>query len=117
MLIKDNFFKNYFLNSSSYKKNLKKTKFFFNSFITELKNNEIPLLESYNKNYEFNFSKRMVKKFSKYKNVIVIGMGGSILGTKSIYSFFIKFTMSFDGHISSCEARTSCRYYYIKIFF
>ena len=29
-----------------------------------------------------------VKKFSKYKNIVVIGMGGSILGTKSIYSFF-----------------------------
>ena len=32
----------------------------------------------------------MVKKFSKYKNIIIIGMGGSILGTKSIYSFFKK---------------------------
>jgi len=31
--------------------------------------------------------KEVVKKFSKYKNIVIIGMGGSILGTKSIYSF------------------------------
>jgi len=29
----------------------------------------------------------MLNKYSKYKNIIIIGMGGSILGTKSIYSF------------------------------
>ena len=87
MLKKDNFFKNYFVNSSKYNKNLKKTKKIFNSFLVDLRNNQIPLLESYEKDYEFDFSKTTVKKFSKYKNIIVIGMGGSILGTKSIYSF------------------------------
>jgi len=87
MLKKDNFFKNYFINFSNYKKNLKKTKKVFNSFLVDLKNNQIPLLESYEKNYEYYFSKTTVKKFSKYKNIVVIGMGGSILGTKSIYSF------------------------------
>jgi len=48
------------------------------------------LLESYEKNYEFNFSTATVKKFSSYKNIVIIGMGGSILGTKSIYSFLKK---------------------------
>ena len=87
MLKKDNFFKNYFINLSKYNKNLKKTKKIFNSFLLDLKNNQIPLLESYEKNYAFDFSTTIVKKFSKYKNIIVIGMGGSILGTKSIYTF------------------------------
>ncbi len=87
MLKKDNFFKSYFINLRKYNKNLKKTKKIFNSFLVDLKNNQIPLLESYEKNYEFDFSTTIVKKFSKYKNIIVIGMGGSILGTKSIYSF------------------------------
>jgi len=87
MLKKDNFFKNYFINLSKYNKNLRKTKKIFNSFLVDLKNNKIPLLESYEKNYEFDFSTTTVKKFSKYKNIVVIGMGGSILGTKSIYSF------------------------------
>ena len=90
MLKKDNFFKNYFINLSKYNKNLKKTKKVFSSFIVDLKNNQIPLLKSYEKNYEFDFSETTVKKFSKYRNIVVIGMGGSILGTKSIYSFLKK---------------------------
>ena len=90
MLKKDNFFKNYFINLSKYNKNLKKTKKVFSSFIVDLKNNQIPLLKSYEKNYEFDFSATTVKKFSKYRNIVVIGMGGSILGTKSIYSFLKK---------------------------
>ena len=90
MLKKDNFFKGYFINSKQFKKNLKKTKDVYNSFLVELKNNQIPLLASYDKNFKLDFSKSMVNKFSKYKNIIVIGMGGSILGTKSIYSFLRK---------------------------
>ena len=88
MIKKDNFFKNYFINLSKYNKNIKKTKKIFKSFLAEVKGNKIPLLDTYDKNYKFNFSKKIVKKFSKYKNIIIIGMGGSILGTKSIYSFF-----------------------------
>lgn len=90
MLKKNDFFKNCFIKSKKYKTNIKKTKYIFNSFIKDLKNNQIPLLESYQKDYDFDFSKDQVRKFSKYKNIIIIGMGGSILGTKSIYSFFKK---------------------------
>ena len=90
MFKKNSFFKNYFINSSKYNKNLKKTKKFFSSFLVDLKNNQIPLLESYEKNYKFNFSKTTIKKFAKYKNIVVFGVGGSILGTKSIYSFLKK---------------------------
>ena len=90
MLKKGNFFKNYFISSSKYNKNLKKTKKIFNSFLIDLKNKQIPLLDSYEKNYEFDFSMATVRKFSKYKNIVIIGMGGSILGTKSIYSFLEK---------------------------
>ena len=81
MLEKKNFFK------SCFNKNLGKTKKIFQSFLIDLKNNEIPLLESFEKEYELNFSKRTVKKFLDYKNIIILGMGGSVLGTKSIYSF------------------------------
>ena len=87
MLKKDNFFKSYFINLSQYNNSLKKTKKIFDSFLVDLKKDQIPLLESYKKNYEFDFSMSTVKKFSKYKNIVVIGMGGSILGIKSIYSF------------------------------
>ena len=90
MLKKDNFFKSYFINSNKYYNNLIKTKKVFNSFKLDLNNFKIPLLETYDKSYKLDFSKKTVKKFSKYKNIIVIGMGGSILGTKSIYSFLKK---------------------------
>ena len=76
MLKKNNFFKNYFTNSKQYNKNLKKTKKIFNHFLLDLKSNQIPLLESYKKSYEFDFSKKTIKKFSKYKNIFIIGMGG-----------------------------------------
>jgi len=87
MLKKNNFFKGYFTNSKIYNKNLKKTKKYFNSLLTDLKNHKIPLMESYEKSYKFNFAKKKVKEFTKYKNIIIIGMGGSILGVKSIYSY------------------------------
>ena len=96
MLKKSNFFKSYFINSSKYYKNIIKTKKVFNSFLIDLENNNIPLLGSFEKDYEFNFSTKTVKKFSKFKNIVIIGMGGSILGTKSIYSFLKKKIKSFQ---------------------
>jgi len=88
MLKKENFFKNYFKDLKTYNKNLNKTKKAFNSLVFDLEKNKIPMLKSYEKSYKYNFSASTVKKFSKYKNIVIIGMGGSILGTKSIYSFF-----------------------------
>jgi len=88
MLNKNNFFKDFSFKSKKFYKNLKKTKKVFNSFQLDLKNFEIPLLQSYEKEYLFDFLPITIKKFSKYKNIIIIGMGGSILGVKSIYSFF-----------------------------
>ena len=87
MLSKNIFFNNFFFKSKKYYQNLKETQKIFNSFQLDLKNFKIPLLTSYEKNYTLNFSPTIIKKFSKYKKIIVIGMGGSILGTKSIYSF------------------------------
>ena len=90
MFKKDNFFKGNFVNSRKYNINLKKTKKVINSFLNDLKNFKSPLLESYEKDYKFDFSQSMVKKFYQYKNIVVIGMGGSVLGAKSIYSFLKK---------------------------
>ena len=114
MLKKDNFFKSYFVNSSKYNKNLKKTKKVFSSFIVDLKNNQIPLLKSYEKNYEFDFSATTVKKFSKYRNIVVIGMGGSILGTKSIYSFLKKRIKKEVFFFDNLDLNLSLKYKKIK---
>tara|TARA_B100000780_G_scaffold277888_1_gene249738 strand:+ start:1380 stop:2600 length:1221 start_codon:yes stop_codon:yes gene_type:complete len=42
------------------------------------------------KKFVYNFSKSSLKNFLKYKSVVVIGMGGSSLGAKAIYSFLKK---------------------------
>ena len=90
MLSKNNFFKNFTFNSQKFYQNLSKTKKVYKVFESDLKNFDIPLLESFEKKYIFDFSQKTIKKFYKYKNIIIIGIGGSILGSKSIYSFFKK---------------------------
>ena len=81
---------NFYLSSNKFYKNLEKTKKIFNSLKQDLINSAIPLLQCYEKNYIFDFTPTTIKKFSKFKNIVIVGMGGSILGTKSIYSFFKK---------------------------
>ncbi len=46
-----------------------------------------PVLESLSTNYKNSYSKKTILKFKKYNYVNIIGMGGSILGTESIYYF------------------------------
>ena len=89
MLSKNNLFNNFLL-KKEININLQKTKKIFQSLKNDLKNFDIPMLHSYEKDYELDFSKNIIKKFSKFKNIVIIGMGGSILGAKSIYSFFKK---------------------------
>lgn len=47
-------------------------------------------LHTISKNFKLNFKQPELKKFSKFKNIIVIGMGGSILGSKAIYTYLKK---------------------------
>jgi len=90
MLYRKNFFKNFSLGNKKFNHNLKETKKKFQILQTEIKNKKIPFLNSFEKNYKFDFSQRTINRFNKFKNIIVIGIGGSILGTESIYSFFKK---------------------------
>ena len=45
---------------------------------------------SLSKNFKFNFKIKEIEKFKKFKTVVIIGMGGSILGAQAIYSFLNK---------------------------
>ena len=47
-------------------------------------------LNMLNDNYKFNFLKKDLKKFRKFKKIVIIGMGGSILGSEAIYYLFKK---------------------------
>ena len=74
-------FKNFNLKTKFNKK--KKILNIYENLIKE--KNEVIL--SLDKSYKDTFSKKIVKKFKKINQVLVIGMGGSILGSKAIYNF------------------------------
>ena len=90
MFTKNISFNSFLSNSGKYKKNIKIVKKIFNNLKIDHKDLKIPLLDSFEKNYNYDFSRESIKRFLKYKNLIIIGMGGSILGAKSIYSFLKK---------------------------
>jgi len=45
------------------------------------------VFHSLSEKFLFNFKARDLKNFKRYNNIVVIGMGGSILGSEAIYSF------------------------------
>ena len=47
------------------------------------------VLDSLSSNYKNSYNKKTILKFKKYNKINVVGIGGSILGTESIY-FFLK---------------------------
>ena len=50
-------------------------------------NNQKNVFHSFSNKFKTNFNKDNLRKFQKYKTVIVLGIGGSILGSEAIYSF------------------------------
>ena len=72
--------------------NSKNNKIFKKKFFNILKNIELNLnstkdiFYSLSKEFKFNFALKDLNKFKNYKTVIIIGMGGSILGSEAIYS-------------------------------
>ena len=62
------------------------------------------ILESLKKKYRNSYSKKFINNYNKYKNFRVIGMGGSTLGTQTIYEFFkdkIKKNFHFIDNLST----------------
>ena len=47
-------------------------------------------LNSLRISYKDKFNKKLISKLKKIKKICIIGMGGSILGSKAIYSFLKK---------------------------
>ncbi len=69
-------------------KNKPKEKKRITTNLKEIYHHEKPkFIKSYKINYEYSYDKKFIKKYNKFKNVHIIGMGGSSLGTKAIYSF------------------------------
>ena len=62
------------------------------------------MLKSLSANYKNSYNKKTILKFKKYSHINVIGMGGSILGTESIYDFLkhkIKKNFYFNNNLQS----------------
>ncbi len=44
-------------------------------------------LISFKKNYKYSYNQKFINKYKKFKDINIIGMGGSCLGAKAIYNF------------------------------
>ena len=86
MLIKTILFKNNLIKKIK-SKNILKTKKKFWELKKDYKEKKITLLTSFEKDYKLSYSKKLVKVLRKKKDIILVGMGGSILGAKVLYSF------------------------------
>jgi len=80
-----NISKNIYLKDFKYNSENKIIKI-FNKLINE--NN--PIIDSLSKSYKYSYNKKLLQRLKKYSKVKLIGMGGSSLGAKSIYSFLRK---------------------------
>ena len=78
MLTKNISFKNFKV--KGYTKKVKK-------ILDEILVKKNSVLDSLSSNYKNSYNKKTILKFKKYNNINVVGMGGSILGTESIYYF------------------------------
>ena len=76
--------KNIKFRSFNHKLNNKKIKKDLKNILTE-KNNEI--IKSLTPDYKYKYNKTLIAKNKKEKIISIIGMGGSILGTKAIHDF------------------------------
>ena len=62
------------------------------------------LVKSFSNNYSYTFQKINLNKYKNFKNFNIIGMGGSSLGIKAIYSFLkpkIKKNLFFIDNINT----------------
>ena len=71
-------FKNFKLKNKNYKLKQK---------LISILSEENEVINSLKKSYKNSYTKKLINKFKKSKNFRLIGMGGSILGTNTIYEF------------------------------
>ena len=87
-IIYKNFIQKEFFNSKNNKKINKKFFDILNSITFNLDSSKSAINSLSNK-FKFNFRIKDLNRFKKFNTVVVIGMGGSILGSEAIY-FFLK---------------------------
>ena len=88
-IIYKNFIQKEYLNSTYNKTISQNYKKIFKKLFLNIDKTE-DQLNFLSKNFKFNFKQKDLNKFKKFKNVAVIGMGGSILGAEAIHCFLKK---------------------------
>ena len=53
----------------------------------DLANSENQIIRSLSKSYKNSYNSKLISKLKKYSQISLIGIGGSSLGARSIYSF------------------------------
>ena len=84
-------YKNFIQSDYLKKKFNNKLNFGFSNIVEEINKNIDVKKDTFNvlsKYLKFNFNLKDLNKFKKYKSVVMVGMGGSILGAESLYEFF-----------------------------
>ena len=97
MLTKNIIFKNFKLNKNN--KNNKKIRNELKLLLKE----ENAIIQSLGPTYKNNYNKKTISKLKNFSLIRIIGMGGAILGTKSIYHFLkhkIKKSFTFIDNLS-----------------
>ena len=82
MLTKNIKFKSFTIKSKN--TNIKKI---FNNLKKNYLSGKEKVLTTLSKDYKYSFGKKLVKRYKKFNNFRIIGMGGSILGSEAIYDF------------------------------
>ena len=106
MLTKNINFKSFLIKSKN--KNIKKI--FYNLKKDYILGKE-KMLTSLSEDYRYGFGQKLIKKYKKFNNFRIIGMGGSILGAEAIYDFMkdkIKKNFSFfDNLVSQVDIKSN----------
>ena len=83
--------------------NIKKNKIIKRDLLNLLKKKP-QIFETLKPTYKYSYSKKILKKYQKFSNIRIIGMGGSILGTEAIHDFLkkkIKKKLTFVNNLNS----------------
>tara|TARA_Y100001970_G_C14256763_1_gene876094 strand:- start:6975 stop:8126 length:1152 start_codon:yes stop_codon:yes gene_type:complete len=83
--------------------NTKKKKFLIKKKLEKILLKKNPVIDTLGKKYKNNYDKKILLKYKRLSNFRIIGMGGSILGTKAIYQFLkhkIKKNFEFQDNLN-----------------
>ena len=99
MLTKNIRFKNFLIKSNT---------ILIRKYLYLFLNEKISPVETLKRNYKYSYSKALIIKLKKLKNLRIIGMGGSILGAEAIYDFLYSKIKKKISFVNNIDVNQSC---------